>query len=265
MSKELYWQRPSTKTELSNNLYNLESILNPKVVKYLNSLLELEFSVLKKEINNRDRKLLSEFLIYRKIAMYNIYNRALKIINDSGIDYKILNCGRHSTSLKTAYQNKDVNLYLFNFDCNYHTPSDSFIGNLIRKEPGEIGTINLFQYYDDMDELEIQRNNLIHKITGINKQLYNRDDLNYLNYKGTDDYNKRYFQSELATLEERMRNGLSKEAQEAIKIINYVHDLLLEDFGLKINNFSENKIGTTCKVSTYNSPKLLVKNIKKYI
>lgn len=261
MSKELYWEKPSTKMELSSNIYNLESILNPKIISYLNSLLELESSIFKKEISNRDRKLISEFLIYKKVAIYNIYNKALNVIRNSGIDYKIINPARDSNCLMVSYKNETVDLFLFKFICLFETLPKATLTNLIKSEPENIGTIKLYQYYDDLDELEKRRNNYIYEIAKINKNLANRSS----NYMGNDEYNKKIYKNLLTKLEERMKNGLPKETKEAIKILNDIHDLLLEDFDLTMDKFRECSEGVSYNTSVYDSPKLLVKNIKSYL
>lgn len=254
MNKESYWEKSSTKRELMSSLNRQRSILNPKIVDYLTSLMELEFSVLRKNISNKDRKILADYLIYRKIAMYNIYHRALNVIKESGVDFEVLSLGYGSKSLKISLSKEEFSYYLFNFKCK-------------DKDPSEIGNINLYQLDEDMDALERQRNNLIYEITKINKQSYERESLGCFNYMGTDEYNKKMYQEMLTNLEKRMKNGLPKERQEAIKVVNYIHDLLLDDYGLTLDDFKEVRRGNEekRKILVYNSPNLTVTNIKNHI
>ncbi len=69
------------KAELSALLNENQKILNKETIDYLNSILNLEFSVVKDGmIDNNARELLSDLEVYRKIAKFNIYNRAINLI-----------------------------------------------------------------------------------------------------------------------------------------------------------------------------------------
>ena len=70
----------NSRDELIEYLNKYKGILKDSILDYLNSVLNLEFSVLKDYITNADRMALSELEIYKKIAIYNIYNRTLNIL-----------------------------------------------------------------------------------------------------------------------------------------------------------------------------------------
>ena len=61
------------------------------MIHYLNGLVDLEFSVIKDNINvsDDDRKVLSELEVYKRIAMYNIYNMALNIFEEANPEIMI--------------------------------------------------------------------------------------------------------------------------------------------------------------------------------
>ena len=70
----------ATKEELIDLLKKHRGILTNSILDYLNSLVELEFSVVRKNISTEEREILSELEIYKKIATYNIYHRALQLL-----------------------------------------------------------------------------------------------------------------------------------------------------------------------------------------
>ena len=79
------WNKVNTKEELIELLKGYKGVLKDSMVNYLNSLIELEFSVVREYIDNDDRKALSELELYKRIAIYNIYNRALNLFNQQKI------------------------------------------------------------------------------------------------------------------------------------------------------------------------------------
>ena len=77
--KENRLERVRTKEELIELLKGYRGILNKEMVEYLESIINLEFSVIKPNITDEDRLPLSELDIYREAATYNIYERALSL------------------------------------------------------------------------------------------------------------------------------------------------------------------------------------------
>ena len=62
--------RIKTKEELLESLKEYKGLLKEYIFNYLESLIELDFSVIKENINYTDRKALSELEIYKNIAIY---------------------------------------------------------------------------------------------------------------------------------------------------------------------------------------------------
>ena len=85
------WNKINTREELLELLKKYNRILSGSMIHYLNDLVDLEFSVIKDNINvnEDDKKILSELEIYKRIAMYNIYNMALNIFEEANPEIMI--------------------------------------------------------------------------------------------------------------------------------------------------------------------------------
>ena len=76
---------------LRNNLNEYKGILTFEILNYLNSLIGSEISALNQDVISDDvMNKLSELPIYRKIVIYNIYNRVMNILKefDKSFDFK---------------------------------------------------------------------------------------------------------------------------------------------------------------------------------
>ena len=102
----------ATKEELIDLLKKHRGILTNSILDYLNSLVELEFSVVRKNISTEEREILSELEIYKKIATYNIYHRALQLLEQQKLPIDIDNNG----SLIVSMQLENRRVKLFSFD-----------------------------------------------------------------------------------------------------------------------------------------------------
>ena len=108
-----YWENPETKEELIDSLNKQRLVLEKSILEYLKSLIELDFSVVRKEIDDETREVLSDYLIYRRIAMYNIYNRAINIFRNSGIELIYSGNNYRSKGLKVSLPEKYYGYDLF--------------------------------------------------------------------------------------------------------------------------------------------------------
>lgn len=121
-----------SKEELLEMLKRYKRILNHSMEEYLNSLIELEFSVVKDYIDIRDRMCLAELEIYQDAAIYNIYKRALDLFNKVELPLKISD-GLNGLEVSTQIENRNIDLYTFYYmrdklRLNYETRK---IGNII--------------------------------------------------------------------------------------------------------------------------------------
>ena len=117
--------RINTREELVKLLKSYEDILSIQMVDYLKSLIDLEFSVVRDNISDKDRVVLSELQIYRRVAMYNIYNRALYLFNKSNID--LVTDDDLALTIYTSI--KEKNIKLFDFDYNLYANNFDLIIN----------------------------------------------------------------------------------------------------------------------------------------
>ena len=103
----------ATKEELIDLLKKHRGILTNSILDYLNSLVELEFSVVRENISTEEREILSELELYKKIATYNIYHRALQLLEQQKQPLDIDNNGRLEISVQV--ENRKVELFSFDY------------------------------------------------------------------------------------------------------------------------------------------------------
>lgn len=218
-----------TKKELKHSLVAYKKILTNSIFDYLNSILELEFSVLKKNISDDERKLLTELSIYREIAIYNIYNRALKLIKEIDLELPLEKDPDHS---HIALVSKKEEIPVFSFEVNNS-----------KEEKHLLGTINLYKRLYDasesklllestektLQELRSERNphNCNAGITDPMEIVYDGPDTWWADEH---DNEIRHYENILKRLNERER--LTEEEKKIIIATDTIHSILLKDYGL---------------------------------
>ena len=262
-----YWERESTKEELKESLNKERLILSTPIIEYLNSLLELEFSVLKNEISEEAREVLSEYTLYKRIAMYNIYNRALKIINDSNVDVVVSNNIVNNRNLEVSLTEKYNNYFLFKFFCGEREVNDSIRSVLFPKEnPIIIGDINLYKLEENELAIKKRLNEMQYKLDEMRHDVLNKNDPNYLDYLELYKKNINQLKELIQLTDQRIKEGLSLQEKNAILIVNMIRDRLLCDYGLTENDFSfVTRNNSTGKTLVRKYPKLTVSDTRHYI
>lgn len=213
------------KEQLKQNLIKYKSILNKSMYDYLNSLLELEFSVLKEKISANDRGLLKELAIYKQIFAYNISNRALKIIEEAniGISLEISFYESYNSYISLPFGEDSINLFSF-----------SFLESIPPLEKGKkLGIIHLYKSIYDPE---------------VNKQILEET------YKELEILNKSFKNGIkcLPFIEEanhykfvlnrlNSKKELTKEEKSIIEITSTIHSLLLEEYGIKEGDLIKRK------------------------
>lgn len=216
---------------LSNWIKQYESILTPAMIEYLNSLINLEFSVVKDYISEKDRILLSELSIYDKVAIFNIYNRALNLFKRSDDRIQVQDNNEHVAGIN-VFTNEDPRQRLFEYDYN---------GTKSIKVP-PCGKVVITQYLNGEEEKKKEIERYKRKISlsspgdlGPSKDIEGNDlvganSLRVLNYI-----------TELEASREQLRkliaSELTEEDSKRIELSNEFHDLLLEDYGLTEDDF----------------------------
>lgn len=210
----------------------------------MNSLIELEFSVIRECISDSDRKVLAELEVYKKIAIYNIYNRAQDLFNQQNSEFIIFgnNEGNEGLSVSTKLSGRNVKL----FDFDYREIHSS--GWNSPKVPSgfktlNIGKISLFQTFESKELREAE----LDKVMRILEKLY--DERNPYSSRpgvvgGPGSTWEFEHASKIQEYEDKFKQldskkELSDEDKIEIEVTRKIHDLLLEDFGLNIENFAD--------------------------
>ena len=249
----------NTKEELLQLLKDYKIILNSQVIDYLESLINLDFSVIKENTDDKSKKALSELEIYKRIAIYNIYNRAINIFTQSNIPLIITGNEEGFESLSISVPIEDRNIKIFDFkygeqkSLNYKIPDEY--------KTMKIGSINLYQKIENK-ELRIQElKRIIDKIERLygtqNPYQYHPKKVggSYVKWKIERQKEIEKYQKMLDKIDSH--NELTEIDIKEIEIMNKAHDLLLEDYGLTNDSF-EDDVSITSKRSN-NLQKTLIK------
>lgn len=249
----------NTKEELLQLLKDYKVILNNQVIDYLESLINLDFSVIRENIDDKSKEALSELEIYKRIAIYNIYNRAINIFTQSNMPLIITGNDEGFESLSISVPIEDRNIKIFDFkygeqkSLNYKIPDEY--------KTMKIGSINLYQKIENK-ELRIQElKRIVDKIERLygtqNPYQYHPKKVggSYVKWKIERQKEIEKYQKMLDKIDSH--NELTEFDIKEIKIMNKAHDLLLEDYGLTNDSF-EDDVSITSKRSN-NLQKTLVK------
>ena len=243
------WNRIYTKEELVELLNNYKGILSQPMIEYLDYLINLDFSVIRDEISDNDRMVLSELEVYRKIAMYNIYYRALKLSRESDIENIISEDSIRGLSIYNMIGERQSNLFNYNYQCVDKPIPDGC-------KPMKIGDIHLFQTIESKEKVKAEIDRLSRELAALigKKEYYRKaapyrlvqsskhrrvcDGLNTQEIRGIN-RNIRICSTNLDALESR--DELTEEDKRKIEITQYFNDLLLKDYGLTPDDFEEVK------------------------
>lgn len=249
----------NTKEELLQLLKDYKVILNNQVIDYLESLINLDFSVIRENIDDKSKEALSELEIYKRIAIYNIYNRAINLFTQSNMPLIITgnNEGFESLSIYVPIEDRNIKIFDFKYSeqksLNYKIPDEY--------KTMKIGSINLYQKIENK-ELRIQElKRIVDKIERLygtqNPYQYHPKKVggSYVKWKIERQKEIEKYQKMLDKIDSH--NELTEMDIKEIEIINKAHDLLLEDYGLTDDSF-EDDVSIASKRSN-NLQKTLVK------
>lgn len=224
------WYRNDTREKLLKLLNTHRDLFSQSIFDYLNSLIELEFSVVREYINSNDRETLSKIEIYNEIATYNIYFRALDIFKQNAHDLNI----RYSDSsslerllICNSFDSffDDIKLFDFNHE-NKQVDSDLNISSDDKEI--KIGTISLYQLVENKELKEAELYWISQKMDDLRRwQLYGS--LCKSEEKEIDELQHRLWKMD------KIKNIV----KEMIEVSNRIHNLLLEDYGLTDQDFME--------------------------
>ena len=266
-----------TKEEVLTLLNEYKGILTKPIIDYLNSLIELEFSVIKNYISETDRKSLANLEIYKDIAIYNIYNRCKNLFTSQDDKFEICdNLHNECATLNVSTKLNDREVELFNFNLERTYPTTFEIPKGFKTM--NIGKISLFKTLESSKEL---REAELDNVMRILEKLYDeknpypsrhsiipQEEL----FGGPGTYWSYLHEEKIEAYEERFKkldkkNGLSDEDKKEIEITNKTHDLLLDEFGLTNEDFEDksSNLVTSHKKIIKRMPNLTIVDHTKYI
>ena len=240
------WNKINTREELIELLKGYKGILADSMINYLNSLIDLEFSVIRDYISDNDRVALSELEVYKRIAMYNIYNRALNIFkqNESELEISGNNDGIEGLEVYASLGEKR-SCKLFDFD--YHEGRPMSLSSKIPSgyKTMKIGNISLFQTIDSKEQREAE----LMRVMSILDRLYDEKNPYHSRphtYGGPAPQWAYEHAQKIKAYEEKFnqldaKEELTDEDKKEIEITKKFHELLLEDYGLTNKDFENNQ------------------------
>lgn len=220
-----------TRKKLMEELKAYNGILSDFIMKYLTSLINLEFSAIRGEnITEAQRKILSGIDIYKDIAIYNICARANKIFysqRESGnfVSSNFPNEVSYGIKLSGNYKfGPTTNLFWYK---NAETPCEY--------KTVQIGKIYLFQTIWSEEKRILEMDRISKEIIELHKE-----------YEACDrQYRKKYiipssikkYESILSELTNR--HHPSETQEKIMEITSRIHNLFMDDYGLSENDFEE--------------------------
>ncbi len=240
------WNKINTREELIELLKGYKGILADSMINYLNSLIDLEFSVIRDYISDNDRVALSELEVYKRIAMYNIYNRALNIFKQNESEFEISGNNDGIEGLEVyASLGEKRSCKLFDFD--YHEGRPMSLSSKIPSDykTMKIGNISLFQTIDSKEQREAE----LMRVMSILDRLYDKKNPYHSRshtYGGPAPQWAYEHAQKIKAYEEKFnqldaKEELTDEDKKEIEITKKFHELLLEDYGLTNKDFENNQ------------------------
>ncbi len=243
-------EKVKTKEELFELLTKYEGILKKEIIDYLKSSINLEFSIMRNYINNSERQALSELEIYRKIAIYNIYYRAMNLFNKEQNKFNIVGNNQGVKGLDvSAILNNGNQVELFAFNYGMESSIKDFIGSIdlyrtiANKKLAKMLSENYSKAYKTAQKCNLQQEK--EKLSmayvknekipvGISPLISSVN----IDYKEIENKTLKQFYQNNKQLNETNYNSridLNETEKEEIRITNEMCYKILEDFGLLDN------------------------------
>ena len=219
------YKKISSKKELKESLNRYKRILNPRVIDYLNQLVELEFSAVKDIIDIEDREILQNLDLYKNIVAYNIYNRTLELLNNEQ-ELKIFD-NKDRISGLMAYKgigNPAIRILDYKYDNGTLKLFQTVDDKKVRKEQLELVMTKLEQLYD--------KKNPYHSDLELFGCPATRWNIDYI--KEVSEYEKLFTRLD-------SKKKITDYEKKKISITKKYHDLLFEEYGLTDEEFIVSK------------------------
>lgn len=215
------YKKISSKEELKESLKRYKRILNPRVIDYLNQLVELEFSAVKDIIDIEDREILQNLDLYKNVVAYNIYNRTLELLSNEQ-ELKIFD-NKDRVSGLMAYKdigNNTIRILDYKYDNGTLKLFQTVDDKKVRKEQLELVMTKLEQLYD--------KKNPYHSDLELFGCPATRWNIDYI--KEVSEYEKLFTRLD-------SKKELTDYKKKKIGITKKYHDLLFEEYGLTDDDF----------------------------
>ena len=132
----------NTKASLKCLLETHKNTLSKEIYDYLNSLIELEFSVVEEYLSKSDIDKISDTSLYYNVALYNIYHRIMNIIHSLDVLPSLKYTEKSNTRayyetlfINGIYLNSKIYFEYPLLELNYNYPNENKIAiNLFRKD-----------------------------------------------------------------------------------------------------------------------------------
>ena len=216
--------------ELYQKLCQYQSVLNESTLNYLCELISLQRSVLEEnEILKERGNILGQLDFYREILAYNIYHRALGIIDsfERGEQLQIEKIVKEQEFRVTGIMEAGKEFPLFSYDSKKE----------IEEKPTHL--ITLYESVRDLEQRELQKGYVLQQL----QELYHRKALTEYN----DGYNYQlcmkmeqqivYYENEKKELEEH--ENLTDTDKQMIQIQEAFCNEFLKDYQIKKEDFEE--------------------------
>ena len=264
-------QKVNTKKELIELLKQYQGILNSTINDYLFSLINLETSAVKDLISDNDSKALEELEIYKKVLIYNIYNRMLNIINGLGHEFEIIDNKDGVEGLHVYDKDKEIKLFSFDYNNDFlKTNVSHYASSNLAKHQMEIMLYHAIhndkvrkQKLEELrNELEIlanTQNPFHHQQRIVGDQASNWSITHTTKMNSLKD----------AINEISEKKDLTEKEQKELELTKMVYDSALEEFGLTNDSFEEDiyigKDDKSHKLTIKKYPSITIKNTTHFI
>lgn len=255
--------RVKTKEQLRQEIRRYQSILSKSMVEYLEHCIELDCSVVRKNISDEERLALSELKIYRDTAIYNIYHRAIQLLEQSEIQSLIWNKTCESTIMVDVLAATIPYGDLFKFEFNLPT---KVLNDYMNRQ---IGTISLYQSIEDEDVRKREIDTFSKRINKLQKEqnpFLGLSAIQMTKWSMTQMEKIEMCELKVKELDDKV---LTEEDKKRIEYTNYIYELFMKDYGLTEEDFIEHtpkhKLTEMEKVYVKNMPNLQIKREVSYL
>lgn len=234
------FEKVKTKKELYAMIRKYQFALNKQMIEYLKSLIELEVSAVKSYVEETEKMaLLSELEVYQKIAIYNIYSKAMQILKQEESQLEI-ESNRDQVARLRAYLDKNE---IFEFDYDYSLEEGCKTTNIGRIELYEtiyapdMKKDECKKVQEELEKLQKEKNPFSSSAKSaeilFGEELYGSDDSEW-GFEQSDRIREQKNRLEIIS----QKKDLTESEKREIEITQKINRLMLQDFGISEESFT---------------------------